>query len=70
MVELSHYIEVLEQCLGKKAIKNYLPMQMGDVPATIADVDDLVRDVDFKPATRIEDGIARFVEWYRSYFKD
>ena len=45
-------------------------MQMGDVPATIADVDDLVRDVDFKPATRIEDGIARFVEWYRSYFKD
>ncbi len=70
MVELSRYIEVLEQCLGKKAIKEYLPMQMGDVPATIADVDDLVRDVDFKPATRIEDGIARFVEWYRSYFKD
>ncbi|OGR38795.1 MAG: capsular biosynthesis protein CpsI [Desulfovibrionales bacterium GWA2_65_9] len=69
VVELSHYIEVLEECLGKKAIKEYLPMQLGDVPATIADVDDLVRDVGFKPATRIEDGIARFVEWYREYFK-
>ncbi|MHC1699925.1 MAG: NAD-dependent epimerase [Humidesulfovibrio sp.] len=69
VVELSRYIEVLEECLGKKAIKEYLPMQMGDVPATIANVDDLVRDVGFKPATRIEDGIARFVEWYRSYFK-
>ena len=67
-VELSRYIEVLEECLGKKAIKQFLPMQMGDVPATIADVDDLVRDVGFKPATRIEDGIARFVEWYRAYF--
>ncbi|PKN08688.1 MAG: capsular biosynthesis protein CpsI [Deltaproteobacteria bacterium HGW-Deltaproteobacteria-8] len=69
VVELSHYIEVLEDCLGKKAIKEYLPMQMGDVPATEANVDDLVRDVGFKPATRIEDGIARFVEWYREYFK-
>jgi UDP-glucuronate 4-epimerase len=68
VVELSRYIEVLEDCLGKKAIKEYLPMQMGDVPATEADVDDLVRDVGFKPETRIEDGIARFVEWYRSYF--
>ncbi len=68
VVELSRYIEVLEECLGKKAIKQFLPMQMGDVPATIADVDDLVRDVGFKPATRIEDGIARFVEWYRAYF--
>ena len=68
VVELSRYIEVLEDCLGKKAIKEYLPMQMGDVPATIANVDDLVRDVGFKPGTRIEDGIARFVEWYRSYF--
>ena len=68
VVELSRYIEVLEDCLGKKAIKEYLPMQMGDVPATEANVDDLVRDVGFKPETRIEDGIARFVEWYRSYF--
>ncbi|MBI5519074.1 MAG: NAD-dependent epimerase [Desulfovibrio sp.] len=69
VVELSRYIEVLEECLGKKAIKEYLPMQPGDVPATEANVDDLVRDVGFKPATRIEDGIARFVEWYRGYFK-
>jgi len=69
VVELSHYIEVLENCLGKKAIKEYLPMQLGDVPATEANVDDLVRDVGFKPATTIEEGIARFVEWYRAYFK-
>jgi UDP-glucuronate 4-epimerase len=69
VVELSRYIEVLEDCLGKKAVKEYLPMQMGDVPATEADVDDLVRDVGFKPATSIEVGIARFVAWYREYFK-
>jgi len=69
VVELSRYIEVLENCLGKKAIKEFLPMQMGDVPATEADVDDLVRDVGFKPATSIEVGIARFVDWYREYFK-
>jgi UDP-glucuronate 4-epimerase len=69
VVELSHYIEVLEDCLGKKAIKEYLPMQMGDVPATIANVDDLVNDVGFKPNTTIEHGIAKFVEWYRDYFK-
>ena len=69
VVELSRYIEVLEDCLGKKAIKEFLPMQMGDVPATEANVDDLVRDVGFKPATSIETGIANFVEWYRGYFK-
>jgi UDP-glucuronate 4-epimerase len=69
VVELSRYIEVLEDCLGIKAIKELLPMQMGDVPATEANVDDLVRDVGFKPATSIEDGIARFVAWYRDYFK-
>ncbi|OIO04580.1 MAG: capsular biosynthesis protein CpsI [Desulfovibrionaceae bacterium CG1_02_65_16] len=69
VVELSRYIEVLEDCLGKKAIKEFLPMQLGDVPATEANVDDLVRDVGFKPATSVETGIARFVEWYRDYFK-
>jgi len=69
VVELSRYIEVLEDCLGKKAIKEFLPMQMGDVPATEANVDDLVRDVGFKPATSIETGIANFVDWYRGYFK-
>jgi len=69
VVELSRYIEVLEECLGKKAVKELLPMQLGDVPATEADVDDLVRDVDFKPGTSIEAGITRFVQWYREYFK-
>lgn len=67
VVELSRYIEVLEDVLGKKAKKNYMDMQPGDVPATYADVDDLVRDVDFKPDTSIEDGISKFVEWYKDY---
>lgn len=68
-VELMRYIEVLEECLGKKAQKNFLPLQMGDVPATYADVADLERDVGFKPRTSIETGIKRFVEWYRAYYK-
>lgn len=68
-VELLYFIEVLENCLGKKAQKNMLPLQNGDVPATYADVDDLIRDVGFKPDTAIETGIARFVEWYRAYYK-
>lgn len=68
-VELLHMIETLERCLGKEAEKNMLPMQPGDVPETYADVDDLMRDVDFKPATPIETGIANFVEWYRAYHK-
>ena len=67
-VELLRFIEVLENCLGLKAIKNLLPMQPGDVPATCADVDDLARDVGFRPATPIETGVGRFVEWYRSYY--
>lgn len=68
-VELMYFIEVLEDCLGKKAEKNLLPMQAGDVPATYADVDDLIRDVGFKPSTSIEEGIRRFVEWYREYYQ-
>lgn len=67
-VELERYIEVLEEQLGKKAIKNYMDMQPGDVPATYADVDDLMRDVGFKPNTPIETGIANFVAWYREYY--
>ncbi len=67
-VELMQFIETLERCLGKTARKNLLPLQAGDVPATYADVDDLLNDVGFKPATSIEDGIARFVEWYRGYY--
>jgi UDP-glucuronate 4-epimerase len=66
-VELLHFIGTLEKCLGIEAKKNLLPMQAGDVPATYADVDDLMRDVGFRPATPIEVGISRFVEWYRSY---
>ena len=66
-VELMRFIEVLEKALGKEAAKNLLPLQLGDVPATYADVDDLIRDVGFKPATSIEDGIKRFVEWYKGY---
>lgn len=67
--KLMRYIEVLEDCLGKKAQKNFLPMQPGDVPATYADVTDLVETVGFQPATSIESGVCRFVEWYRQYYK-
>ena len=67
-VELMHYIETIEHCLSKKAVKNLLPMQAGDVPATAADVDDLMADVGFKPDTPIELGIQRFVDWYKEYY--
>jgi UDP-glucuronate 4-epimerase len=68
-VELLHFIEVLENALGKKAVKKLLPIQPGDVPATYADVEDLTRDVGFAPATPIEEGISRFVQWYREFYK-
>jgi len=68
-VELLRFIEVLEACLGRKAEKQFLPMQPGDVPETYADVDDLMRDVGFRPSTPITTGIARFVEWYRTYYQ-
>lgn len=68
-VELMHFIKVLEDCLGKKAEKNLLPLQPGDVLATYADVDDLVQDVGFKPNTSIETGVERFVAWYREYYQ-
>ncbi len=67
-VDLMDYIEVLERQLGRKAIRNYLPMQAGDVPATCADIDDLMTAVGFKPATPITEGIRRFVAWYREYY--
>lgn len=67
-VELLYLIQVLEEALGKKAEKLMLPMQPGDVPATYANVDPLIADAGFKPETSIEDGVARFVEWYRWYF--
>jgi UDP-glucuronate 4-epimerase len=69
-VELMRFIEVLEDCLGKKAIKNFMPMQNGDVPATYANVDDLVHDVGFKPSTTIETGLKKFVDWYSNYYSE
>lgn len=68
-VELMRFIEILEDCLGKKAVKNYLPIQPGDVPVTYADIDDLIKDVDYSPCTPVETGIKRFVEWYKQYYK-
>ena len=68
-VELLHFIEVLETNLGKKAEKNFLPLQDGDVPETYADVEDLMNDVGFKPATSIEVGIKNFVNWYKEYYR-
>jgi UDP-glucuronate 4-epimerase len=67
-VALMRYIECIEEALGKKAQKNLLPMQLGDVPDTYADVDDLVRDVGYRPATPVEVGVRKFVEWYLSYY--
>jgi UDP-glucuronate 4-epimerase len=67
-VELMRYIEALETCLGKKATMNLLPMQAGDVVATDADVSRLHEWVGFRPETKVEDGIARFVDWYRAYY--
>jgi len=68
-VELLHYIKVLEDCLGMKAEMNMLPLQNGDVPATYANIQDLINDVGFKPETTVEEGIANFVEWYRNYYQ-
>jgi UDP-glucuronate 4-epimerase len=68
-VDLMHYIEVLEQRLGRKAEKNLLPLQQGDVPDTWADVEDLVTDVGYRPATPVETGVSRFVDWYLDYHK-
>jgi UDP-glucuronate 4-epimerase len=67
-VQLMRYIEVLEEALGRKAIKNFLPLQPGDVPETFADIDDLVRDVGYRPATPVEVGVRRFVDWFCEYY--
>ena len=67
-VELLRLIEVLEECLGKRAIRNLMPMQPGDVPATFADVDALKRDVGYEPGTPIEEGVREFVKWYREFY--
>lgn len=68
-VELKHYIAVLEDCLGKKAEQNLLPLQPGDVPDTYANVEALVDDTGYKPETTVEEGIANFVKWYREYYQ-
>ena len=68
-IELLHLIEVLETALGKPAIKNFMPIQPGDVPITYADVDALIQDIDFQPNTSIEVGVQNFVDWYRSYYR-
>jgi UDP-glucuronate 4-epimerase len=67
-VALSAFIACIEKSLGKKAIKNFLPMQAGDVPETYADVSDLVSATDFSPSTSIETGIERFISWHLSYY--
>lgn len=68
--KLMDFISVLEKCLGKEAKKVFLPMQQGDVPRTYADVDDLIRDFDFKPNTSIEEGLSAFADWFKEYYKD
>ena len=68
-VELMRYIELLEECLGRKAEKNLLPLQQGDVPDTWADVEDLVADVGYRPSTPVEQGVRSFVDWYLDYYK-
>lgn len=67
-VELMRYIEVLEKCLGRKAERRLLPMQPGDVPDTYADVTDLMDVIGYRPSTSVEEGVARFVEWYREFY--
>jgi len=67
-VELNRFIEVIEEALGRKAVKELLPIQPGDVPATYADIDDLEKDTGFRPLTSIEEGVRRFVAWYRDFY--
>ena len=68
-VELMKFIETIEKVLGKEAKKEFMDLQPGDVPATYADIEDLINDVGFKPATPIEEGIKRFIAWYKEYYK-
>ena len=68
-VSLLTFIETLERCIGKEAIKHFLPMQPGDVPDTYADVTDLQKEFNYKPATQLSDGLGCFVEWYKDFYK-
>jgi UDP-glucuronate 4-epimerase len=65
---LSYFVEILEKLLGKAAIKEYLPIQPGDVHQTYADIDELIEDFDFRPQTGLFEGLGRFVEWYRGFY--
>jgi UDP-glucuronate 4-epimerase len=67
-VELTRFIETIEDVIGKKAKKNFMDLQAGDVPATYADIDDLIQDVGFKPSTPLETGIRNFIVWYKDYY--
>jgi UDP-glucuronate 4-epimerase len=67
-VEIAKVVDLLERALGRKAVKELVAMQPGDVPETCADIDDLIRDVGFTPSTPIEEGIPRFVSWYREFY--
>ena len=69
VTDMRGYIEVLEECLGRKAEKNLLPLQQGDVPDTWADVEDLVTDVGYRPGTPVEQGVRSFVDWYLDYYQ-
>ena len=68
-IELSRFIEIIEEKLGKKAEKKFLPLQDGDVPENYANVDDLMREIDFKPSTPVETGVGKFIDWYLEYYK-
>ena len=68
-VELMRFIEIIEDNLGKKAVKEFLPLQPGDVPTTYADVDDLIKDINYAPSTSVEAGVVRFIEWYKDYYE-
>src|SRR5690606_34783410 len=68
-VELLRMIEIIEEALGRKAVKNLLPLQPGDVPSTYADVSNLIDDLGFRPDTPLEVGVARFIDWYREYYE-
>jgi len=68
-VELEQFITVLENALGRKAVRNYMDIQPGDVPATYANIDDLIKEVGFKPSTSIEEGIEKFIAWYKEYYR-
>jgi UDP-glucuronate 4-epimerase len=68
-VELEEFIDAIEQELGKKAIRKYMPMQPGDVPKTFADVSHLQQEFEYRPATPVKDGIRKFIEWWQSHYK-